>query len=500
MSCQSTKKLACNIESVASPKGTDVFQPNWDNIAENYKFPDWFVDGKFGIFIHWGPYSVPAFNNEWYARHMYLKDHKVYKHHIETWGPQEKFGYKDFIPLFKAEKFNVKEWVEVFKKSGAKYVVPVAEHHDGFSMYNSDLNEWNSVKMGPKKDIIGALKKELEKEGLVFGLSTHKAENAWFFNGGMDFPSDVQDTTLSLYGRRYKNEKYTDDFAREWLTHTYELINKYKPKLIWFDWTVNNCVLMPYFNKFMAYYYNNALDWGEGVVVNTKQGYPTNIQVWDMERGKSGKMMQFPWQTDTSVGKKSWAYVDGEVNKTPEQIVHDLIDIVSKNGNLLLNIGPRADGTITEEQKSILLSIGKWLEVNGDAIYGTRCWKKFGEGDANPTKGTFSDNKATAYTARDIRFTTKGNDFYAIALNWDKNELLITSLDKEAIADAEILSVSLLGSKEQIKWTKTDKGLKLSFPKNKPCDYAYSFKITFNKKVGEHLRSEATNEVMKYRE
>ena len=161
MSCQSIKKLACNIESVASPKGTDVFQPNWDNIAENYKFPDWFVDGKFGIFIHWGPYSVPAFNNEWYARHMYLKDHKVYKHHIETWGPQEKFGYKDFIPLFKAEKFNVKEWVEVFKKSGAKYVVPVAEHHDGFSMYNSDLNEWNSVKMGPKKDIIGALKKEL---------------------------------------------------------------------------------------------------------------------------------------------------------------------------------------------------------------------------------------------------------------------------------------------------------------------------------------------------
>lgn len=500
LSCQSTKKLVYDIESVASPKGTEVFQPNWDNIAENYKFPEWFVDAKFGIFIHWGPYSVPAFNNEWYSRHMYLKDHKVYKHHIATWGPQDKFGYKDFIPLFKAEKFDAKEWVELFKKSGAKYVVPVAEHHDGFSMYNSDLNEWNSVKMGPKKDIIGLLKKELEKEGLIFGLSTHRAENAWFFNGGMDFPSDVQDTTISLYGRRYKNEHYTDDFAREWLTHTYELINKYEPKLIWFDWTVNNHVLMPYFNKFMAYYYNNALDWEEGVVVNTKQGYPTNVQVWDMERGKSGKMMQFPWQTDTSVGKKSWAYVDGEKNKTPEQIIHDLIDIVSKNDNLLLNIGPRADGTITEEQKNILLSIGKWLEVNGDAIYGTRCWKKFGEGDAEPTKGTFSDNKATVYTARDIRFTTKGNDFYAIALNWDENELLITSLDKDAIADAEILNVSLLGSDEQINWTKTDKGLKLSFPKNKPCDYAYSFKITFNKKVGEHLQSEATNEVMKYRE
>lgn len=209
-------------------------------------------------------------------------------------GPQDKFGYKDFIPLFKAEKFNAEEWVELFKKAGAKYVVPVAEHHDGFSMYDSDLNEWNAVKMGPKKDIIGLLKKAIEKEGLVFGLSTHRAENAWFFNGGMNFPSDVQDTTITLYGRRYDNEKYTEDVAREWLTHTYELVDKYQPKLIWFDWSVNNPVLMPYFNKFMAYYYNSALDWGENVVVNTKQGYPTDVQVWDVERGKSGKMMQFP--------------------------------------------------------------------------------------------------------------------------------------------------------------------------------------------------------------
>ena len=349
---------------------------------------------------------------------MYQKGHHSYKHHIETWGPQDKFGYKDFIPLFKAEKFNAEEWVELFKKAGAKYVVPVAEHHDGFSMYDSDLNEWNAVKMGPKKDIIGLLKKAIEKEGLVFGLSTHRAENAWFFNGGMNFPSDVQDTTITLYGRRYDNEKYTEDVAREWLTHTYELVDKYQPKLIWFDWSVNNPVLMPYFNKFMAYYYNSALDWGENVVVNTKQGYPTDVQVWDVERGKSGKMMQFPWQTDTSVGKRSWSYIDGEENKTPEQIVHDLIDIVSKNGNLLLNIGPRADGTITDEQKEVLLSIGKWLEVNGEAIYGTRCWKKFGEGDTEPAKGSFSDNAATAYTAQDIRFTTKGNDFYAIVLNW----------------------------------------------------------------------------------
>lgn len=497
-SCQSIDKRSYNIDSVASPQGTEVFQPDWKNIAENYRFPEWFANAKFGIFIHWGVYSVPAYDNEWYSRNMYQEGHHAYKHHIATWGAHDKFGYKDFIPLFKAEKFNAEEWVKLFKEAGAKYVVPVAEHHDGFSMYDSDLNEWNAVNMGPKKDIIGLLKKATEKEGLIFGLSTHRAENAWFYNGGMRFPSDVQDTTISLYGRRYDNEKYTEDFAREWLTHTYELIDKYEPKLIWFDWTVNNPILMPYFNKFMAYYYNNSLDWGENVVVNTKQGYPTDVQVWDVERGKSGKMMQFPWQTDTSVGKKSWSYIDGEENKSPEQIVHDLIDIVSKNGNLLLNIGPRSDGTITDEQKEVLLSIGKWLKINGEAIYGTRCWKKFGEGNTEPTKGSFTDNTATAYTAQDMRFTTKGNDFYAVILNWSDNGILIKSLDKEAIADARILDISLLGSDEKINWKQTDEGLKIFFPEKKPCEYAYSFKISFDKKVGEHLKSEAVNEVMKH--
>jgi alpha-L-fucosidase len=255
---------------------------------------------------------------------------------------------------------------------------------------------------------------------------------------------------------------------------------------------------MPYFNKFMAYYYNNSLDWGEGVAVNTKQGYPTNVQVWDVERGKAGQMMQFPWQTDTSVGKRSWSYIDGEENKSAEQIVHDLIDIVSKNGNLLLNIGPRADGTITEEQTEVLLSIGKWLEVNGEAIYGTRCWKKFGEGNTEATKGSFTDNEASVYTASDIRFTTKGNDLYAISLNWNDNDVLIKSLDKQAIADAKITDIKLLGSDEKINWQQTDDGLKVFFPKNKPGEYAYTFKISFDKKVGEHLPSEAVNEMLKH--
>ncbi|MDR1172559.1 MAG: alpha-L-fucosidase [Bacteroidales bacterium] len=497
-SCQNSKKQGVNIDSVASPKGTEVFLPNWDSIARNYRFPEWFCDAKFGIFIHWGVYAVPAFGNEWYPRNMYRQDSREYRHHIETYGEQTKFGYKEFVPMFRAEKFDAGAWAKLFKDAGARYVVPVAEHHDGFSMYDSELNEWNSVKMGPKKDIVGLLKQAVEREGLVFGLSTHRAENAWFYNGGMTFPSDVQDTAITLYGQRLPQEAYNEAVAREWLARTRELIDKYQPELIWFDWTVNNPVLMPYFNKFLAYYYNNAVDWGKQVVVNTKQGYPANIQVWDVERGKSGKMMKFPWQTDTSIGKKSWCYIDGEENKTAEQIVHDLIDIVSKNGNLLLNIGPRADGAVTEEQQAVLLDIGKWLKVNGDAIYETRCWKKLGEGDAESTKGSFTDNTATLYTARDMRFTTKGNDFYAIVLNWDDAGVLVKSLDKNAIGDAKILNIQLLGSNEKIDWQQTDEGLKLSFPKTKPCDFAYSFKITFDRKVGEHLESEAVDEVMKH--
>ena len=495
--CSPGKKQAINIDSVASLKGTEVFQPDWDNIARNYKFPEWFQDAKFGIFIHWGVYAVPAFGNEWYPRSMYQKDSKTYKHHVEKYGDHMKFGYKDFIPQFRAEKFDAGEWAKLFKEAGAKYVVPVAEHHDGFSMYDSDLNSWNSVKMGPKKDIIGLLKEATEREGLVFGLSTHRAENAWFYNGGMSFPSDVQDTTIGLYGRRLPESQYDDRVAKEWLARTYELVNKYEPAIIWFDWTVNNPVLMPYFNKFMAYYYNNALDWGKQVAVNTKQGYPPNVQVWDMERGKSDKMMKFPWQTDTSVGKNSWSYIDGEENKTPGQIVHDMIDIVSKNGNLLLNIGPRADGSITEEQKAVLLAIGKWLKVNGEAIYGTRCWKKYGEGTTSSTAGSFSDNAATEYVPSDMRFTTKGNDFYAIVLAWG-TATTVYSLNQEAVGDAKIIDIKLLGSDEKITWKQTDEGLRLTFPKVKPCDFAYSFKITFDKKVGEHLESEASDEVMKH--
>ncbi|MDR2863048.1 MAG: alpha-L-fucosidase [Puniceicoccales bacterium] len=484
-----------DFNATASPKGAAVFQPDWKNIGEHYQIPEWFKDAKFGIFIHWGVYSVPAATNEWYARNMYQHGTPDFRYHVKKYGPQNKFGYKDFIPLFKAEKFDATEWVTLFKEAGAKYVVPVAEHHDGFSMYDSAHNSWNAAKMGPQKDIIGLLKAATESAGLVFGLSTHRLENSFFFNGGMTFPSDVRDKSIGLYGFRLpgdlpgkpKGVKYTPAVSEDFLKHTHELIDKYQPQLIWFDWTVDH--ITPAFNKFLAYYYNSSLDWGKGVVVNTKKGYPNNVQVSDIERGASKTMMKYAWQTDTSVGKHSWGYTRSESNKPPRQIVRNLVDIVSKNGNLLLNIGPKPDGTITEGQKKVLLAIGGWLKVNGEAIYGTRPWIKFGEGPANSKSGAFSDGRETTFTQEDIRFTTKGNVLYAIALGWG-DSILIKSLDKKTLADAKLLGITLLGNDGQLQSQQTDTGLRVTFPGKQVGDYAYVIKLTFDKPVGAHIEPE----------
>ncbi len=490
LSCNTEKTgYQPNTETYVSPKGTSVFQPDSASIAESYKIPDWFRDAKFGIFIHWGVYSVPAFRNEWYPREMYKQDSKVYQHHIEKYGNHTEFGYKEFIPMFKAEKFNADEWVALFQKAGAKYVVPVAEHHDGFSLYGSVVNNWNSVTMGPMKDIVGELKKAAVEHGLHFGLSSHRAENAWFFNEGMKFPSDVQSGKYSsLYGECLaepggqtmdcpEGAGFNENSINNWLKHTYELVDRYQPELMWFDWTVGKYPFQPTFYKFMAYYYNNAIDWNKEVVVNTKFGYGDNIQVFDIERGKSENARDFPWQTDTSIGKKSWGYIEGEENKSPNQIIDDLVDIVSKNGNLLLNIGPRPDGTITEGQQEVLLQIGNWLAVNGDAIYGTRPWIVAAEGNQQGTAGAFTDNEETSYTAQDIRFTCKGDTLFAISLEWPEKPVTVHSIGN----DLKVTSVELLGASEKPAWKQTPSGLQVNYPAGKPSDYAHALKITFEK-------------------
>ena len=468
------------------------YDPNWESLKK-YTVPEWFKDAKFGIFVHWGVYAVPAYGDggnfgEWYGNYMYQAGSKEYKHHLATYGPPDKFGYKDFIPMFKAKKFNPDDWAKLFKEAGAKYVVPVAEHHDGFAMYKTSLSRWNSYDMGPHRDIIGELAKSIRKEGMIFGLSSHREEHWFFFHKGRSINSDVNDPKYQdFYGpaaneeNDLPNAKISTEFLNDWLLRCTELVNKYHPQIFWFDWWIADTSFKPYLKTFAAYYYNHGLQWGKGVVLNYKNdAFPDSDAVLDMERGDQHDIRPLPWQSDDALGDRSWGYITNDHYKTPQYLVDDLIDIVSKNGNLLLNVGPEADGSIPEVQQKLLLEMGKWLRINGQAIYGTRPWHIFGEGPATDNKEEQSDKKEKPYTSEDIRFTTKGSTLYAIPLVIPHEKIIINSLsDKQP--GLKIASVELVGSKEKIKWSQGENGLTINPVKKYSSDYAPVFKIEFKK-------------------
>jgi len=472
------------------------YEPTWESLA-SYSVPEWYQDAKFGIFIHWGVYCVPAFGNEWYPRNMYIEGSPESQHHRETWGPHSEFGYKDFIPMFGAEKFDPAHWADLFKRSGARYVVPVAEHHDGFAMYDCSFSRWTAVKMGPKRDIIGELAAAVRKEGMVFGVSSHRAEHWWFFNGGMTFDSDVQDPQCyDLYGPAkpgpslHEREAWRSKdwqprpepkFLEDWLARTCELVDKYQPQLVWFDWWIEQVAFESYLQRFAAYYYNRGIEWGRSVAINHKHdSFPEGTAVFDIERGQLKAIRPLFWQTDTAVSKNSWGYVENQDYKTPTSLIHDLVDIVSKNGALLLNIGPRPDGTIPEPEEEILLEIGRWLAVNGEAIYGTRPWKVYGEGPTEVFEGAFQDTRRAGFTAQDVRFTTRGDVLYAVLLGWpDSGETVIESLGTGlALYPDAIERVELLGSEEKAQWSHDADGLKVKLPSQKPADAAFVLKVT----------------------
>ena len=386
--------------------------------------------------------------------------------------------------MFRAEKFNADQWADIFKNSGAQYIVPVAEHHDGFAMYNTSLSKWNAFSMGPKRDIIGELAVAVRKQGLVFGLSSHRIEHWFFFSEGRKFKSDVQDPKyLDFYGpaRDQQDTIISVEYMNDWLLRNCELVDKYQPQLIWFDWCIEQSCMEPYRKTFAAYYYNRSLQWNKGVVINFKnKAFPENVAVYDIERGSSRATRKFPWQTDTSVGKKSWGCISDEENKTANEIIDALIDIVSKNGNLLLNIGPRPDGTISPEQNYVLLGIGEWLKINGEGIYGTRPWDIAEEGPAVITEGSFGDTKPVTYTAEDIRFTSKGKTVYVFCLDApDSKKISIKSLALNADPTRKILGIELLGSTEKIKWVQKADRLVIDTPGIIPCIEALAFKVTF---------------------
>ena len=469
------------------------FSDSWASLV-NYRTPDWYRKLKFGIFIHWGVYSVPAFGNEWYPRNMYMQDSPEFRHHVATYGPHKAFGYKDFIPLFRAERFDPEAWAALFARSGAKYVVPVAEHHDGFQMYRSAISHWNAFEMGPRRDVLGELSAACRSKGLVMGASSHRIEH-WFFLGhGREFDSDIHEPLVrgdfywpsmpepkwhDIYGQPAPSREYMED----WLMRTCELIDRYHPSIIYFDWWIEHSAAKPWIRKLAAYYYNQAAARGEEVVINYKHdAFLFGAAVPDVERGQFNEIKPFIWQTDTSVARNSWGYTEGNDYKSAEELIWNLVDVVSKNGNFLLNIGPKADGTIPEEDARLLQEIGAWLDVNGEAIYGSRPWRMFGEGPTQLVEGQFSDDVAPHFTDRDFRFTMKGDALYVIAMKCsDRGEYCVRALgeldaSRQANFHGIIRHVRLLGADAELPWTRDEAGLHLHCPARSATPLV--FKIT----------------------
>ena len=474
------------------------FRPDWATLSR-WEVPAWYKDAKFGIFIHWGVYAVPAFGNEWYPRLMYVAGSPENKHQVDTYGPLTQFGYKDFIPKFKAEHYDPQAWARLFKQSGAKYVVPVFEHHDGFQMYDSDLSDWTAVKMGPRRDLVGDLAKAVRAEGLHLGASSHRIEHDWFMDGGREFPSDVNDPKYSAFygpaqlqvrdGEEAQGSNLVQDwtyvdpaYAQDWVARSAEIVQKYHPDFIFFDWWIGQASVRPYLAKFAAYYYNESKKRGPVGIISYKWfDMKEHSGLLDIERGQLPDIRSDYWQTDTSVSNKSWGYIENDTFKTPIFVIDQLADVVSKNGNLLLNIGPRADGTIPDEVQHVLLTVGAWLNVNGDAIYGTRPWKTYGEGPTKAAAGSFHDADTKPYTAEDFRFTTKGNDLFALELGWPSSgEAVIHSISKSSLHDQHIRSISMLGSAGTLTYVQQEDGLHIHLPNKPQGEAAYVFRVALD--------------------
>ena len=458
-------------------------EPAWESIRANYRTPTWWRDAKFGIMMHWGLYAVPAHGSEWYALHMY-NNPAIAQWHREKWGPPDKFGYKDFIPLFTAAKFDPDQWAELFKNAGAKFVVPTAEHHDGFALWDSATNHYNAARLGPKRDLIADLGRAVRQQGLKFGVSDHSIEHFTFIREAAAPQNDLRDPAWAAFYAVAGREKpeALEKFLSAWVTKQIELIDKYQPDVLWYDNGVNSRTLDPLKLKVAQHYYNRAREWGKDVSFSTKglgdraaflAGTLTDFE--RMSRAPA-ELTDYVWQVDDPV-----LYRFGYTENNPSPIARaggvivNLVNNVSKNGGLLLNISPRADGTIPDDQQKLLLEIGAWLKLNGEAIYGTRPWTKFGEGALKLDRGQ-------GYSAKDIRFTTKGDTLYAILPAWPTGDepALITSLASDKNLPGKIEKVEMLGVAKPLPFTQDAKGLtvKMPTPPIKPCDYAFVLRIS----------------------
>jgi len=516
------------------------FQPNWESLAANYQAPGWFRDAKFGIWAHWSAQCVPE-EGDWYARHMYIQGHRNYEHNVKTYGHPSKFGFMEIENLWKAEHWDPEKLMDLYVRAGAKYFVALANHHDNFDAYNSKYHAWNSVNVGPHKDIVGTWAKVARARGLRFGVSNHSA-HAWHWyqtaygydaegplagvrydaftltkaDGkgkwweGLD-PQDLYTGPNMVIPDGFTSIKYANawheaydrkwdenppamnpKFTETWFLRCQDLIDQYKPDLVYFD---NFALPLGQAGlDIAAHYYNASLAWHDSrheAVLNIKGVSPErrSAVIDDIERGVAEGIREAPWQTDTCIG--AWHYerrlYEQNQYKTVAQVVRMLADIVSKNGNLLLSVPVRGDGTIDDKEVAFLEGLAAWMDVNGNAIFGTRPWMIHGEGpstEETPEKGHFGgarDVRSKPYTAQDIRFTTKAGALYAIIMEQPTDRrLLIRSLASTSphIANRKIVSVALLGYDGPLSWTQDETGLHVTLPASMPGTHTLALKVS----------------------
>lgn len=484
---QSVKKPEKNSEELPS------YEPSWASLSAHEEAPQWLQDAKLGIYFHWGVYSVPAFGSEWYARNMYIPGTAEYKYHQSKFGSQKEFGYHHFVPQFTAEHFDAEEWTALFEKAGAKFAGPVAQHHDGFAMWDSKVNPWNAANKGPKIDITGELSKALKKRGLKLITTFHHARNlqrnagtpeTWngydsHFPYHPDYHTSSEDPELAqLYGNIPE-----DRFYQNWSAQIKEVIDQYQPDMIWFDsWL--NFIPQDRVMQMCADYYNAAAKTGQEVTIGYKQSdLPKEVGIQDIEQGGRRDITERPWMTDITLSNKSWCYIEGQTYRPTSMVVRNLIDVVSKNGVVLLNISPKADGSIPEEQRKILLEMGEWFDENGEAIYATKPWDLFGFGDARAGEGTHGGQSSKVlYTANDIRFTQSKDEksLYMIFLGKPKvgDKISLRLLGKHRYTPhTKIQRIVLLGSNQEAEFVHGHDAFELTIPDAPMNEIATVFKM-----------------------
>jgi alpha-L-fucosidase len=476
-----------------------AFQPTFESLEKANPVPEWFKDAKFGIYFHWGVYSVPAFSNEWYPRNMYVKGSPENKHHIETYGDPSEWPYNSFMtgakdkqgnfvqfaPKLKSEggKFDPDEWAQLFADAGAKFAGPVAEHHDGFSMWASKVNPWNAKDLGPKLDLVGMLTNAIRKKNMKIILSMHHAYN---ITGYYEHVPKTNDPKLQmLFGQqgKEKNEAF-------WLNKHKEIIDNYRPDIIYQDFNlhiISKSVLL----EFLSYYYNRAAEWNKEVVATFKDGLNTKCAVLDYERGGPPDITDNYWLTDDAISSSSWCYTEGIGYYSKQQILHAFIDRISKNGNMLLNISPKSNGTIPQEQQDVLHAMGAWLKKYGEAVYATRAWEQYGEGPTKMGAAYGVMTAPTAGTAKDVRFTrSKDNTtLYAILMGWEKDqkEINLSTLSSDRIDLKNLKSVELINGKAEkylpLSFKQDAQGLHVNLPERSFEELAYVLKLGFDGKI-----------------